>query len=223
MGTQARSAVTRQTIVNSAVDLFGELGFGGTGLIDIIERSGLTKGAFYYHFRTKESVAAAIIDDANRVIAEAMTAALTTTSPMLENLITSAFVVTDLNEHDKLVRVGNLLRQSLIQVSPAASESFNNERGSLLADSFAQAMAEGDLRADINPEVVGYTAWAAMLGSRLLSEATGIGVITGTEHVLRVVLAGVVAEQSRQYCEQFIKRMAQRYARADTLVSSSAP
>jgi len=223
VGTQARSGVTRQTIIDSAVDLFGERGFGGTGLIDIIERSGLTKGAFYYHFRTKESVAAAIIDDANRVIAEAMSATLATTSPMLENLITAAFVVTDLNERTKLVRVGNMLRQSLIQVSPAATESFNDDRGSLLAASFSQAIAEGDLRDDINPEAVGYTAWAAMLGSRILSDATGIDVITGTENVLRVILAGAVAEQSRQYCDQFIARMAQRYAQADKLVSSSAP
>jgi AcrR family transcriptional regulator len=224
VGTQARAHATRQTIIDSAVELFGELGFGGTGLVDIIERTGLTKGAFYYHFRTKESVAAAIIEDANRVIGDAMAASLATQSPMLEKLITSAFVVTELNEHNNLVRVGNLLRQSLIQVSPSAQESFSKaDRGDLIASSFAQAAAEGDIRDDADPETLGYTAWAAMLGSRLLSEATGADPFSGVERVLRVVLAGVVKEGSAQYCEQFITRMAQRYAQADTLASSSAP
>jgi AcrR family transcriptional regulator len=64
MALQARARATRETIIHAAVEIFEETGYGDTGLIDIINRAGVTKGAFYYHCSTKESVAAAIIAEA---------------------------------------------------------------------------------------------------------------------------------------------------------------
>ncbi len=219
-----RSESTRQKILDSSVELFGERGFGSTGIVDIVERAGLTKGAFYHHFATKEAAAAAIINDANSLINAAMITVLTTPSHALEKLITAAFVVTNLNENDQLVKVGNLLRQSLIHVSPAAADSFNTAgRGEMLVHAFMEAAAEGDLRDDVDPEAVGYVAWASMLGSRMLAHATGANAFDAVERVLRVVLAGVVSEQSAPYCTQFITRMALQYAKPDKRASLSSP
>ena len=63
MPRQARAEATRRRIIDSAVDLFTEMGYGETGLADVLQRAGVSKGAFYYHFDSKESVAAAIITD----------------------------------------------------------------------------------------------------------------------------------------------------------------
>ena len=60
---QARAEATRRRILDSAVDLFSEMGYGETGLADILQRAGVSKGAFYYHFDSKEAVAAAIIQE----------------------------------------------------------------------------------------------------------------------------------------------------------------
>ena len=61
---QVRAQITRQRIVDAAVDVFDEIGFGSVDLNDIVDRADVTKGAFYYHFATKEAVAAAIIEAA---------------------------------------------------------------------------------------------------------------------------------------------------------------
>ena len=63
MVRQARSEATRRRILDAAVELFSEVGFAATSLGDIVERAELTKGALYYHFDSKESLASAVIEE----------------------------------------------------------------------------------------------------------------------------------------------------------------
>ena len=48
----------RQTVINVASRLFREHGFDGIGLKDLMEGAGLTQGAFYKQFTSKEDLAA---------------------------------------------------------------------------------------------------------------------------------------------------------------------
>ena len=70
MVRQARSEATRRKIIMSAVELFNEIGYPATGLGDIIERAEMTKGALYYHFDSKESLATAIIEEGSAHLVE---------------------------------------------------------------------------------------------------------------------------------------------------------
>lgn len=68
--TQKRGEETRKLIVTMARRLFSELGYHRTGIGDIQSATGLTKGAFYHHFPTKEDVALAVLDAAECDYAE---------------------------------------------------------------------------------------------------------------------------------------------------------
>src|SRR5690348_11649580 len=48
----------RQTVINVASRLFREHGFDGIGLKDLMEGAGLTQGAFYKQFASKDDLAA---------------------------------------------------------------------------------------------------------------------------------------------------------------------
>ena len=48
----------RQTVINVASQLFCEHGFDGIGLKDLMEAAGLTQGAFYKQFASKDDLAA---------------------------------------------------------------------------------------------------------------------------------------------------------------------
>src|SRR5581483_2011369 len=48
----------RQTVINVASELFREHGFDGIGLKDLMEAAGLTQGAFYKQFASKDDLAA---------------------------------------------------------------------------------------------------------------------------------------------------------------------
>lgn len=54
---------TRRQLVESALFLFERDGFDRTSLQQIVERAGLTKGAFYHHFESKEDLLWRIQDE----------------------------------------------------------------------------------------------------------------------------------------------------------------
>ena len=58
---RGRGESTRQMIVEVGRRLMSEHGLGGTALADIQAATGLSKGAFYHHFRSKEDVALAVV------------------------------------------------------------------------------------------------------------------------------------------------------------------
>src|SRR3954454_2235998 len=60
MATTSRGARTRQAIVVAAADLFAERGFLAASVNELLDRVSLTKGAFYFHFSTKEELAHAV-------------------------------------------------------------------------------------------------------------------------------------------------------------------
>ena len=51
-----RAQGTRRTIFDNAVELFARYGYEKVTVDDIAARSGVSKGAFYHHFPTKESI-----------------------------------------------------------------------------------------------------------------------------------------------------------------------
>lgn len=69
---------TRQRLLDSALELFGSQGFNATSMQQIVDRAGVTKGAFYHHFESKEEVLQVIHDefldvqaaDMQRILAE---------------------------------------------------------------------------------------------------------------------------------------------------------
>ncbi len=56
-----RGSATRQHILTVASDQFLTHGYAGTSLSDLIRAAGITKGAFYHHFPSKEALAVEVV------------------------------------------------------------------------------------------------------------------------------------------------------------------
>jgi AcrR family transcriptional regulator len=54
--TQQRGEETRSHILDVAGELFAERGYDATSVADICAQAGVTKGAFYHHFESKQAV-----------------------------------------------------------------------------------------------------------------------------------------------------------------------
>lgn len=61
---------TRERIKQVAMGLFNESGYDRTSLREIAERLDLTKAAVYYHFKTKDDIAASYFADFSDAVAE---------------------------------------------------------------------------------------------------------------------------------------------------------
>ena len=56
--SRSQAAANRESVINVASRLFRERGFDGIGLKDLMKGAGLTQGAFYKQFASKEDLAA---------------------------------------------------------------------------------------------------------------------------------------------------------------------
>lgn len=54
---------TREKLIAAARDLVLERGFTGAGVDQICDRAGVTKGAFFHHFRSKDEIGKATLGD----------------------------------------------------------------------------------------------------------------------------------------------------------------
>ena len=59
---QPRSQETRARILDAAQKLFSHNGYDATGVAEICQAAGVSKGAFYYHFPTKQSLFLELLD-----------------------------------------------------------------------------------------------------------------------------------------------------------------
>ena len=59
----AKKITTRQKILAAAKNLFSTHGYSEATIDDIITAAGITKGAFYHYFKSKEIICTEIIDD----------------------------------------------------------------------------------------------------------------------------------------------------------------
>jgi TetR/AcrR family transcriptional repressor of nem operon len=62
-----RGDETRLRLLNSALRVFREQGYAATTVEDLCRASGVTKGAFFHHFASKEAVALAAVEHWNQV------------------------------------------------------------------------------------------------------------------------------------------------------------
>lgn len=61
MARQERAIRTRQAILIAAAEVFDEVGYDAATISDVLQRSGVTKGALYFHFTSKEELAQAVL------------------------------------------------------------------------------------------------------------------------------------------------------------------
>lgn len=62
MERKEKSLLSRNKILEATGALFAEKGFDATAMQDIMARSGLSKGAIYHHFKSKEEIMQALGD-----------------------------------------------------------------------------------------------------------------------------------------------------------------
>ncbi|MGW0121511.1 ScbR family autoregulator-binding transcription factor [Streptomyces sp. NPDC003327] len=149
MAQQARAIRTRRLILEAAAYVFAERGYERTTVGEILARAGVTKGALYFHFASKEEVALGVLD------AQMFDEPLTPQTLKVQELVDQGFLLTHRLQGDALVRASVALALDsgaagvnraapfqawIAQVSEALTEA--KARGELLPHVNAQDTAE---------------------------------------------------------------------------------
>jgi len=204
---QARSAATRRKIIDAAVELFDSAGYTNTGLGDIMETAGVTKGALYHHFTSKEALAVAIIDEGAGMVLKAYRGMGRSSGPALEGMIHAILVVIELANTDKLVRTSAILLKAFGKYSEASALNYRVWLDEIAVQA-RRAQEEGDLRAELDARVAADFIVCAMLGTELISNAVfgGEDLLPRVTRTWELVLSAIATEQALPYLLQFLSR-----------------
>lgn len=166
---QQRGIVTRAAILNAAARTFVAHGFAEATLARIRTESGLTNGAFYHHFPTREAVAVAVVDEYVLRAQNAMTVAAASSSSGIETLLRVSEVFAGLVQSDVFVRAGIVLTTEVGITIPmrAPYESWVN----MVAALVEQCQREGSVRSDLDPHEVSVFLVSSLTGLQFLSNA----------------------------------------------------
>ena len=156
---------TRAALLEVSVALFGERGFHATTVEQITNRAGVTKGAFYHHFESKEDVLRQIhAEYADEMVRGAREVVAEDQRPIdqLRALIMRAVVT--LGNYASHVAVFYQEHRFLSGKSYAAIRAMHDEEEAILLDVIERGKAAGELRPDVDPKLLmfavsGITAW----------------------------------------------------------------
>ena len=209
--SQSRSAATRQDIIDAAVELFTDHGYGETRLQDIVERAGVTTGAFYYHFDSKAALAAAIMAQGWPKALTVIDSALEDSPGSgLERVILMTFALSSLLKQDRSVWIANHLNQAFGQLSEEGRRGFESRARQFVAR-VTDAILPDDIRPDITASDVGNQVWITVHGCHLLSDAMSDDVIDRLARSWHILLPATVPANRLPHLEQFIDRTATEY------------
>ncbi|MDZ7912877.1 MAG: TetR/AcrR family transcriptional regulator [Rhodococcus sp. (in: high G+C Gram-positive bacteria)] len=78
---QPRAKITREAILEASATLFSKTGYAGTTIDDIVTLAPVTKGAMYFHFSKKESIASEMLRRWSAAVSETVGKAAATGQP----------------------------------------------------------------------------------------------------------------------------------------------
>lgn len=196
MPQQRRAQATRRAITLAAAEEFDRVGYDGTPLSAILRRGDVTKGAFYFHFSSKEALAAAMIRLQARVWSRLWR------RWRLRELDPLTIAVGAMNEAMRLVERDVVLRAGSSLACRRAAFASAEHSGSLdwecqLVELLRKAAEAGLLRAGVEPRSAARVVLAAVVGSGLLGarQSGELGMANRAAEVWRIVLTGIASSE----------------------------
>ncbi len=166
--TKEKAEENRAALIEAASRLFCEKGIDGVGVAEISKAAGLTHGALYAHFKSKEELSAAAFASATEYANAKLYAATIDGEPDLER-----FLATYLSTQHRDNYAGNCAMAAsaseMGRQDEATSASFA-EGYMVLVRAFERKVAANDPGADALPIAMGIVA--TMIGAVAVARAT---------------------------------------------------
>jgi AcrR family transcriptional regulator len=161
---QERAERTRLLIVESAAASFDTVGFAESALLDITRQAGVSKGALYFHFDSKEQLAAAVMAESRVRLREILRAARCPGGSPVQYLMDLCHGVARALEQDVVFRAG--LR--LTELDGAWIPTPRPAWAALIRRQLDRAAAAEELRPDVPVQQVSSLLAAATSGFEVL-------------------------------------------------------
>jgi TetR/AcrR family transcriptional regulator, transcriptional repressor for nem operon len=201
-----RADTTRRHILRAASHQFARRAYHDVGLDDILAEAELTKGAMYFHFRSKHALAVAIIERQSASGIVAVEELLARKLSGLETLIDFTYLIAVEDTKRDGVRAGLNLLES-VGWSEGLQERLLGEWIQALAGVVEQAIAEGDIDPECDPQDVGRLIVSMQMGLRQTSNLDDPErFLLDVEKSWALLLRAILQPDRTEYFRQFVRR-----------------
>jgi TetR/AcrR family transcriptional regulator, transcriptional repressor for nem operon len=206
--TDTRADQTRHQILVAAARQFATRSFDEVSLNDILADTDVTKGALYFHFRSKHALALAIIEHHAAAVRADTAELLTRRLTGLETMIEITFMVATHDVSDEFARASVHLVDAIGRHGGRPAEPVDEWiKGSVAV--LEQAMAEGDVRSDCDPDELAKVLVSHYVGIRNVNDLDDASAfLTAVRNSWRMTLPGFARPDRVDYLAQFVDRRA---------------
>lgn len=201
-----RADTTRDQILRAAAHQFAQRPYYAVGLDDILAEAQLTKGAMYFHFRSKHALALAIVDEQTERAAESVKNLLARKLSGLESLIDVSYLIAVGDITHDVTRASFNLLESVGRTEKLQARLLGGWI-QLMGEIAQRGIAEGDIVDQADPEDVGRLLVSIFVGMRQASNLDEpVQLLSDFGKALSTVLGGIVQPDRIDYFAQFVKR-----------------
>ncbi|MBY8865757.1 MULTISPECIES: ScbR family autoregulator-binding transcription factor [Streptomyces] len=166
---QERARRTRAQILRVAAELFAERGYATVTLQDVAERASMTKGAVYFHYKNKEELAVAVVQEHYARWPAILEEVTVRRLPPYETLVTVLDRVTRAFRDDIVVQAGARLQVERSLINGDLPKPYVGWEDYLTG--LVEAIDEaGELRPGITPRGAARVLVAAFFGMQHISD-----------------------------------------------------
>lgn len=163
MAQQERAIRTRRAVIEGAAGVFAERGYAAATMAEILERAGVTKGALYFHFDSKEALARGVIE------AQVDPARWAPRDLRLQEWVDIGMTLAHRIPRDVILLAG--IRLSADMQGRARFGSAWPAWAGLIAKLVTEAKERGEALPHVNPEETAQCFVGAWIGTQTMSEA----------------------------------------------------
>lgn len=203
---ERRADTTRLQILRAASHQFARKSYSSVSLDDILADAEVTKGAMYFHFRSKYALASAIIEYRAAVARASVDQLLAQKLSGLETMIDISYLVAIEDIGDETARAGLNLLESIGRTD-GLQATVLGQWVTAFAAIARKAVKDGDIISDRDPQGIGRLLVSMYLGLRQTSNlAEPERFLRDLENMWALVLPGFVKPDRIDYLNQFITR-----------------
>ena len=201
-----RADTTRLQILRAASHQFAHKSYSLVSLDDILADAEVTKGAMYFHFRSKYALASAIIEYRAAVASASVDQLLARKLSGLETLIDISYLVAVEDISAETARAGLNLLESIGRAD-GLQEDVHGGWVTSFARITRKAVKDGDVIADRDSKAIAKLLVSMYLGLRQTSNlAEPERFLRDLEGLWVLALPGFLKPDRIEYLNQFIKR-----------------
>lgn len=203
-----RSDTTRLHILRAAARQFAHNSYSRVNLDDILSDAEVTKGAMYFHFRSKHALASAIMERRAVQARASVQALLARRLSGLETLIDISFLIATDDIGDETARACLNLLESIGRTDGLQTEVLG-EWIAAFGEIIGKAVNEGDILEQKDPEDIARLLVSMYIGLRQTSNLAKPDLfVHDVERAWAMMLPGFVKADRVDYLTEFVKRRA---------------